>query len=70
MIFDENNASCPLQDLLIDKVPAENPAAPSLSLFQIQRIQSLMSSASEDLSSDDQSSVSGDGVDFSLHPHL
>jgi hypothetical protein len=70
MIFDENDVSCPLQDLLIDKLPAEKSAAPSLSLFQIQRIQSFVLSASEELSSADQSSVAGDGVDFLLHPHL
>jgi hypothetical protein len=70
MIFDENDASCPLQDLLINKLPAEKPAAPSLSLFQIQRIQSLMPSASEDLSSADQSSISGDGVHFFVAPPL
>jgi hypothetical protein len=70
MIFDENDASCPLQDLLINKLPAEKPAAPYLSLFQIQRIQSFVFTASEDLSSADQSSVSGDGVGFSLHPHV
>jgi hypothetical protein len=70
MIFDENDASRPLRDLLIDKLPAKKPAAPSLSLFQIQRIQSFMLSASEDLSSADQSSLSGDGVDFVVAPPL
>ena len=35
MVFDDNATSCPLPDLLIDKLPAEEPAAPTLSLFQI-----------------------------------
>jgi hypothetical protein len=35
MVFDDNATSCPLPDLLIDKLPAEEPAAPALSLFQI-----------------------------------
>ena len=69
MVYDENVASCQLQDLLINNPPAENPPAFSLSLNQIQRIQSLMSSAGEDISSHDESSVSSDGVDFLLHPH-
>jgi hypothetical protein len=34
MVFDENDASCSLQDLLIDKLPAEKPAPPALSLFR------------------------------------
>jgi hypothetical protein len=32
---DDNEAICPLPDLLIDKLPAEEPAAPALSLLQI-----------------------------------
>jgi hypothetical protein len=28
MVFDDNEAICPLPDLLIDKLPAEEPAAP------------------------------------------
>jgi hypothetical protein len=35
MVFDENDASRPLQDLRINKLPTEKPAAPSLSLSQI-----------------------------------
>jgi hypothetical protein len=35
MVFDDNEAIRPLPDLLIDKLPAEEPAAPALSLFQI-----------------------------------
>jgi hypothetical protein len=35
MVFDDNEAICPSPDLLIDKLPAEEPAAPALSLLQI-----------------------------------
>jgi hypothetical protein len=35
MMFDDNATSSPLPNLLIDKLPAEEPAAPALSLFQI-----------------------------------
>jgi hypothetical protein len=35
MVFDDNATSRPLPDLLIDKLPAEEPAAPALSLLQI-----------------------------------
>jgi hypothetical protein len=35
MVFDDNATSRPLPDLLINKLPAEEPAAPALSLFQI-----------------------------------
>ena len=69
MVFDENDASHSLQDLRINKLPAEKPAAPSLSLSPIQRIQSSMSSTCEEVSSDDESSVSSDEVVFWLHPH-
>jgi hypothetical protein len=47
MVFDDNATSRPLSDLLIDKLPAEEPGAPLLSLLQIRRIQSLLSSTSE-----------------------
>ena len=61
MVFDEKDVSCPLQDLLIDKLPAEKSPGPALSLFQIQRMQSSMSSACEDISSHEESSVSAVG---------
>jgi hypothetical protein len=64
MVFDDNEAIRPLPDLLIDKLPAEEPSPPALSLFQIQRIQSILASTSEEFSSDDESSISGDGLDF------
>jgi hypothetical protein len=48
MVFDDNATSRPLPDLLIDKLPAEEPAAPALSLFQIRRIQSILASTSEE----------------------
>jgi hypothetical protein len=63
-VFDDNEAIRPLLDLLIDKLPAEEPAAPALSLLQIRRIQSILASTSEELSSNDDSSISGDGLDF------
>jgi hypothetical protein len=62
MIFDDNEAIRPLPDLLIDKLPAEESSAPALSLFQIRHIQSLLASTSEEFSSDDDSSISGDGL--------
>jgi hypothetical protein len=34
MVFDDNEVIRPLPDLLIDKLPAEEPAAPALSLLQ------------------------------------
>jgi hypothetical protein len=64
MVFDDNEAISPLPDLLIDKLPAEEPAAPALSLLQIRRIQSILASTSEAFSSDDDSRISGDGLDF------
>jgi hypothetical protein len=64
MVFDDNEAIHPLPDLLIDKLPAEEPSAPALSLFQTQPIQSILASTSEEFSSDDESSISGDGLDF------
>jgi hypothetical protein len=64
MVFDDNATSRPLPDLLIDKLPAEEPAAPALSLLQIRRIQSILASTSEEVSSDDDSSIPGDGLDF------
>jgi hypothetical protein len=70
MVFDDNEAIRPLPDLLIDKLPAEEPAAPALSLFQIRRIQSTLASTSEESSSDDDSSISGDGLDFLDAPPL
>jgi hypothetical protein len=70
MVFDDNEASRPLPDLPIDKLPAEKPSAPPLSLFQIRRIQSLLASTSEELSSDEESSISGDGLDFLNAPPL
>jgi hypothetical protein len=36
MVFDDNATSRPLPDLLINKLPAEEPSTPALSLFQIQ----------------------------------
>jgi hypothetical protein len=53
MVFDDNQESPPLPDLLINKLPAEKPSAPALSLFQIQPIQSLLASTSEEFSIDD-----------------
>jgi hypothetical protein len=35
MVFDDNATSRPLPDHLFDKLPAEEPVAPALSLFQI-----------------------------------
>jgi hypothetical protein len=70
MVFDDNEAIRPLPDLLIDKLPAEEPAAPALSLFQIRRIQSMLASTSEGFSSDDDSSIPGDGLDFLDAPSL
>ena len=70
MVFDDNATSRPLPDLLIDKLPAEEPAAPALSLFQIRRIQSILASTSEGFSSDDDSSIPGDGLDFLDAPSL
>jgi hypothetical protein len=69
MVFDDNAMSRPLPDLLIDKLPAEEPAAPTLSL-QIRRIQSILASTSEEFSSDDDSSIPGDGLDFLDAPPL
>jgi hypothetical protein len=66
MVFDDNEAIYPFPDLLIDKLPAEEPAAPALSLLQIRCIQSILASTSEGFSSDDHSSISGDGLDFSF----
>jgi hypothetical protein len=70
MVFDDNATSRPLPDLLIDKLPEEEPAAPALSLLQIRRIQSILASTSEEFSSDDDSSISGDGLDFLDAPPL
>jgi hypothetical protein len=70
MVFDENDASCPLQDLLINKLPADKPSAPALSLFQIQHLQSVMASASEDFFSHHESSISAKGLDFLDAPPL
>jgi hypothetical protein len=70
MVFDDNATSRPLPDLLIDKLPAEEPAAPALSLLQIRRIQSILASTSEAFSSDDNSSIPGDGLDFLDAPPL
>jgi hypothetical protein len=70
MMFDDNATSRPLPDLLIDKLPAEEPAAPALRLFQIRRIQSILASTSEGFSSDDNSSIPGDGLDFLDAPSL
>jgi hypothetical protein len=70
MVFDDNEAICPLPDLLIHKLPAEEPSAPALSLFQNRRIQSILASTSEEFSSDDESSISGDGLDFLDAPPL
>jgi hypothetical protein len=70
MVFDDNATSRPLPDLLIDKLPAEEPAAPPLSLFQIRRIQSILASTSEEFSSDDDSSIPGDGLAFLDAPSL
>jgi hypothetical protein len=70
MVFDEKDVGCPLQDLLINKLPSTKSPAPALSLFQIQCIQSLMLSACEDISSNEESSVSGDGLDFFGAPPL
>jgi hypothetical protein len=70
MVFDDNATSRPLPDLLIDKLPAEEPAAPALSLLQIRCIQSILESTSEEFSSDDNSSISGDGLDFLDSPPL
>jgi hypothetical protein len=53
MVIDDNAMSRPLPDLLIDKLPAEEPAAPALSLFQIRPIQSILASTSEEFFSDD-----------------
>jgi hypothetical protein len=69
-VFDDNEAIRPSPDLLIDKLPAEEPAAPALSLLQIRRIQSILASTSEEFSSDDNSSISGDGLDFLDAPPL
>ena len=70
MVLDENDASRPLQELLVNKLPADKASAPSLCLFQIQRIQSLMASGIDDFSSDDESCISGDGLDFMEAPPL
>jgi hypothetical protein len=70
MVFDDNEAIRPSPDLLIDKLPAEEPAAPALSLLQIRRIQSILASTSEEFSSDDDSSIPGDGLDFLDAPPL
>jgi hypothetical protein len=70
MVFDDNEASRPLPGLLINKLPPGKPSAPALSLFQIRRIQSLLASTSEEFSSDNKSSISGDGLDFSEAPPL
>jgi hypothetical protein len=70
MVFDDNATSRPLPDLLIDKLPAEEPAAPALSLFQIRRIQSILASTSEGFSIDDDSSIPGVGLDFPDAPFL
>jgi hypothetical protein len=70
MVFDDNEVIRPLPDLLIDKLPAEKPSAPTLSLFQIQRIQSLLASTSEEFSSDGKSRISGDRLDFLDAPPL
>jgi hypothetical protein len=70
MVFDDNATSRPLPDLLIYKLPAEEPASPALSLLQIRRIQSMLASTSEEFSSDDDSSISGDGFNFLDAPPL
>jgi hypothetical protein len=70
MVFDDNATSCPFPDLLINKLPAEEPAAPALRLFQIRRIQSILASTSEGFSSDDDSSIPGDGLYFLDAPPL
>jgi hypothetical protein len=70
MVFDDNEAICPLPDLLIDKLPAEEPADPALSLLQIRRIQSILASTSEGFSSDGDSSIPGDGLDYLDAPSL
>jgi hypothetical protein len=70
MVFDDNEAIRPLPDLLIDKLTAEEPAAPALSLLQIQRIKYILASTIEEFSSDDDSSISGDGLDFLDTPPL
>jgi hypothetical protein len=70
LVFDDNATSRPLPDLLIDKLPAEEPAAPALSLLQIRCIQSILASRSEGFSSDNNSSIPGDGLDFLDAPPL
>jgi hypothetical protein len=53
MVFDDNEAIHPLPDLLIDKLHVERISAPALSLLQIQCIQSILVSTSEEFFSDD-----------------
>jgi hypothetical protein len=68
IVFDDNATSRPLPDLLMDKL--QEPAAPALCLFQIRRIQSILASTSEAISSDDNSSIPGDRLDFLDAPSL
>jgi hypothetical protein len=70
MVFDDNEAIRPFPDLLINKLPAAESAAPALSLLQIRRIQSILASTSEEFSSDDDSSIPGDRLDFLDAPPL
>ena len=71
MLSADDDASHPLQDLLMNKLPAASPPAPALSLFEIERMQSSMASAIEDFSSDDDDSIiSGEGEDFLFPPPL
>jgi hypothetical protein len=59
MVFDDDEASSPSPDLLMDKIPQRSLPLPP----KIRRIQSILASTSEEFSSDDESSISGDRLD-------
>ncbi len=68
MVSADVDASRPFQDVLMDELPAASPPAPALSLYEIERIQSSMASATEDFSSDDDDSISSGEVEDSMVP--
>jgi hypothetical protein len=68
MLSAADDASRPLQDVLMDKLPAASPPTPALSLFEIERMQSSMKSAIVDFYSDDDDSIFSGEVEDSMVP--
>jgi hypothetical protein len=69
MLSAADDARCPSQDVLMDKLPAASPPARAFSISEIEGMQSLMVSANEDFSiNDDESIISGEGEDLLVPP--